>query len=393
MEKSPLFSSPVATISSKMIGVFTVLCVVASYSKSNFYASVGILLLGISLVIWNYRYLNRKISNILTENEQAKNEEIEFSHSCIIDLENIVLRISDLAAGQINESCTQMDVAVTDLSAKFGGLVEKLDSSILAAEGAAGDTSSEKDIFDGSRNTLANITTNLSKSFAARNQILDQVCGLAAQVEQLKTMAESVEKIAAQTNLLALNAAIEAARAGEMGRGFAVVADEVRALSQQSGQTGLDIADLVGGVSSSMDLALEHVNEMSVEDSKVEKDSVDSVNKVLNELKGVTDGLMESSNILKKNSEGIKLEIFDVLQSLQFQDRINQILIHVKDSFQVLSSQIQTCQLKRKNGEFSKIDEAIVIEHLKSGYATKEQYILHEGGDVAGPENEEIEFF
>ncbi len=376
-----------------LVSVFTILDSSANFTNI-ISLIVGIVTAAILSAIWCYKYINQYIHQLLVQEASlTSNEQVTDTSDNLSNLENTVIHISDLAVKQIDESCAQMDVAMTDMSGRFAGLVEKLDSSMSAAEAATENNGHEDNIFSGSRKKLGNITDVLSESLVVRGVMFAQVRELASQVTNLKSMAESVEKIASQTNLLALNAAIEAARAGELGRGFAVVADEVRSLSHQSGKTGVEISELVSNISGAMDSALAQVDELAEKDKKVESEAKESVNEVLNNLEGITNGLKDSSSILKENSQGIQAEIYDVLQSLQFHDRITQILTHVRDSFDVFRCEVEGCQEKRVNGETSFIDKNKIMDQLKSGYVTKEQKILHDGGDVSGPQVEEIEFF
>jgi methyl-accepting chemotaxis protein len=83
--------------------------------------------------------------------------------------------------------------------------------------------------------------------------------------KQIGEIVDLITNIAEQTNLLALNAAIEAARAGEHGRGFAVVAEEVSKLAEGSAKAAKQIADLISGMQSNTEHAVESMEQGATE--------------------------------------------------------------------------------------------------------------------------------
>lgn len=383
-------------IGTSLIGIAGIISIDTNGSAVTWWAStLAVVAITLSIIIKRLHDQQRtKNEEEQQLNDQQRTNQVE--EHILESFEDITSQIVNLSAGQIEISRNQTEVAINELSQRFAGLVEKLNSSVEASEHAAGNMQGENSVagvLENSRADLTALVNRMKDSLHSRNENLQNIRSLAEESVSLTQMAESVEKIASQTNLLALNAAIEAARAGEMGRGFAVVADEVRNLSKQSGETGQQISEIVNKISNAMEVTLASVEASTAEDVIFEAESQETVNNVLSSLQEMMGGLSNSSEILKKESIGISHEIADILVSLQFQDRVSQILVHVKDSLHKYEAAISNTREQRRSGQHIAIDGEAVLASLADGYTTNEQRELHSGGELLSPEDEEIEFF
>ena len=298
---------------------------------------------------------------------------------------------------QIDAGRAQMETAILALSQRFSSLHSRLENAVKASQQAAAGMDGGEGVvavFQRSEGELGEMLDQLRAALAKRAAMVGEVLGMSRYTDALEKMAAAVAALAAKTNLLALNAAIEAARAGENGRGFAVVADEVRKLSAQSRDTGRKMGEQVKIITGAIQTLTRSAEQSQSEEQQFLARSESSIDQVLDRLRAVATGLSESSDLLQRESGGIREEIGDVLVSLQFQDRVSQILTHSRDSLDALVVELQSYQSRRASHPEAALDASAFMQRIAGGYTTQEQRLNHDGqSTVDAQDGGDITFF
>jgi methyl-accepting chemotaxis protein len=288
-------------------------------------------------------------------------------------------KLAPVWARQIESSRAQMEDAVTALSGRFGGIASRLDTVLgvsTSGEGASGGN----DVYASSELELQAVVQRLRAAVDSKAEMLAKVQGLHGFIDELRDMVEAIKLVTQQTNLLAINAAIEAAHAGDVGRGFATVAQEVRALSRRSSETGVSIAAKIETIRDAIVSACNAAEQTAEHDTVAMSDSQRAIEQVLVRFREFTSSLEAATELLRGESRSIKAEVYEALVQLQFQDRVSQIMQHVKANIERLPSVVgQHCAQYEAGAALPALDATELLGELERTYAMDEERALHRG--------------
>ena len=330
------------------------------------------------------------------EEELCKNKAI-----CISGLDQLCKDVLPVWSGQIEVARSHTEESITSLANRFAELNERIANAVAASQSSTGGGLSEGEdnsfitLLNKSQDDLNSIVEFLHVTLEENKTMLSQIEGLSGFTKDLQSMAKTVGDIANQTNLLALNAAIEAARAGDVGRGFAVVADEVRKLSSHSLESSKNISQTVEKVNAAISATLDVYRKYATQGTDMYKKSELVIEHVLREFNANAVGLSLSVDILRQEGNAIRDEISDVLVALQFQDRVSQMLSHVRNDLGKLEHLLAESEQGKAGGDSAPVDAGKWLAELKDTYTTMEQHAVH-GGAVkvaAASQPQEITFF
>jgi methyl-accepting chemotaxis protein len=285
-------------------------------------------------------------------------------------------------SGQVEVARSHTEESITALSLRFGAISDRIAATMSASQADSGQGTVA--LLKQNETDLNSIIATLRSALATKESMLAEVTSLAKFTEGLKSMAKDVGEIAKQTNLLALNAAIEAARAGDVGRGFAVVADEVRKLSNLSGETGRQIAETIETVNQAIASTLEISSRFAQQDEEMVVKSKHVIEQVVGGVHSAVQGLIDTSDVLRHENAAIGEEIAEVLVALQFQDRVSQVLSHVRNDMEKLEQRIAEQQRLAAQGRPSGVDASAWLQEMSERYTVPEQHVVHKGGKPSG---------
>ncbi|UHA75084.1 methyl-accepting chemotaxis protein [Paenibacillus sp. 481] len=210
--------------------------------------------------------------------------------------EHIAVSIQEVADG------TEKQVKNVEESVRsIRDVAEGVQQIAANAQGVANSAMSASESAEIGNRAIQSVERQMESIHTTVNTINETVKRLGQRSATIDNIVQVISGIAGQTNLLALNAAIEAARAGEHGRGFAVVAGEVRKLSEQSGESTKQIAELLAAIQKETAEAIESMERGTQEVAvgiEVVNQAGESFNEIMNAVQSVASQIQEVTSYL-----------------------------------------------------------------------------------------------
>jgi methyl-accepting chemotaxis protein len=332
-QSSKLFLAVRILLAALATGCMASLPLLTSVNTLNVLSAFGVPLITAAIVFW----LSRTSQSSKLNGAHANNSEQRSIQSGALSLRQLLEGVLPVWHSHVQTVQTQIDGAVGELITNFSSVTDQFEQAGFKGTGGQSDKNGNSaDMLALCEEQLQEVISMMSALNSAKGQVNASMAELLKATHDLQEMAQGVAQIAAQTNLLAINAAIEAAHAGDAGRGFATVAKEIRSLSQSSADTASQIKERISRVTCIMQSASETAGKAS----EREEIAIEQSGRVVQDVLGHMRHLSTEAETMLERGNVIRSHVEHLIVSLQFQDRVNQVISVIDDDIQRLNQQI-----------------------------------------------------
>lgn len=291
----------------------------------------------VMLVIVIYLVVVGKVSNELNT---EKRQELEKGKEDMERLLNYVMKMSqDVSGGveQVDDHMGRLDKSVSEMST---AMEEVATGTLEAAESVQNQMARTEEIqklieevdeigiyirdnmvkasdeVEGGVTDMAALSRQSKQSKEANATVVELMEEVRQQAEKMNEIIGMITGIANRTSMLALNASIEAARAGEAGSGFVVVARQVGELADQTKTATVNIADLIGTMTSELNQVTNAVNVVQ-ENALAQDEKTEKLSESLQGIREITDNIAEKTSDMEQKIHKLTEANEEIVKSIQ----------------------------------------------------------------------------
>ena len=247
---------------------------------------------------------------------------------------------------QLRDTNQQMEQAVTRVGANFQRMVERAregvnEASRLVGTGEANAESGVGNLLSTSRTTLEDLLDRIVRDSEICRKLVERMESLEKDMDRIVNALADVDKIAFGNTILALNAKIEAAHIGERGAGFEMVAQELWTQARKSQEITESIRSTILRLAGDAKAAETEVGEMACADRGRIAALQGQVQEALGRLENAHGEMRQSVTDAGARSEALAGEIASAVQTMQFQDRLGQRIVHIVEALESMQAAIE----------------------------------------------------
>lgn len=267
---------------------------------------------------------------------------------------------------ELVEGAFQLAESLTENQGQLERVVQGIKDDEKLIEDALRESDRTSEVATKGQQTVQNMNMSMSKVVESNEKVQKEIASLMESIfeisDSIKLIQEKtnlINDIVFQTKLLSFNASVEAARAGEHGKGFAVVAEEVGNLADMSGNTSVEIHQMIEDsvkkvehiVKTSKE-SLDVVMNQSHDSTSTSRDNVEDCRVLFNEISSNINQLHQKvENVSKSAAQNVIIidEVNDRFLDLRkVSDSSSEIAEYVKKHMHQLKNDTQKLHLVSK---------------------------------------------